>query len=431
MAADVRALAARAVADVLAGYSLNRALPAALEKVSPRDRGLLQQLCYGTLRHAPRLQAIAAQLLDKPLRDKDRDVQALLLIGLYQLDGMRIPDHAAVDATVSATKTLKKNWARGMTNAVLRRFLRERETLAAALDKAASASHPAWLYDRIAQQWPEQAAAIMHANNQQPPMTLRANQSAVTRDNYLARLLESSIAATPGNISPNAITLEQPVDVLALPGFAEGLVSVQDEAAQLAALLLAPNAGETVLDACAAPGGKTCHLLELQPKLSNLVAMDIDDDRLERIEENLARLKLDATVVALDAAAAAAEMQGQHFDKILVDAPCSASGVIRRHPDVKLLRQESDIDSFAEQQLQILHGVWPLLRPGGTLLYVTCSILDEENSGLIKRFLKQTENAQLVTLEEDWGVTMDCGRQLLPTSSGTDGLFFAKLHRVS
>ncbi|HEY6130572.1 MAG TPA: 16S rRNA (cytosine(967)-C(5))-methyltransferase RsmB, partial [Halioglobus sp.] len=297
---DVRAAAAAVIGDVLGGLSLNQTLPARLDSVSERDRSLLQQLCYGTVRHVPRLQAMLDKLLDKPLRDKDRDVQGLLLCGLYQLDNMRVPDHAAVAATVGATQALKKPWARGMTNAVLRRYLREREQLAQVLDRAAAVSHPPWLYQRIAGQWPLAATTILEANNQQPPMTLRVNNRQVSREEYLVALDKQGIAATVGELSPHAIQLANPVDVGKLPGFAAGEVSVQDEAAQMAAPLLQAGAGERILDACAAPGGKTCHILELQPNLTELVAMDVDQSRLQKVAENLQRLNLNATLLVGD-----------------------------------------------------------------------------------------------------------------------------------
>lgn len=430
MALDVRAAAALVIGDVLAGNSLNQALPTVLAKVSERDRGLLQQLCYGTLRHGPRLQAILKLLLDKPLRSKDRDVQGLLLCGLYQLDGMRIPDHAAVAATVGATRVLKKPWAKGMSNAVLRRYLREREQLSEALDKAAAASHPTWLYKLLLQQWPEAAGAIIAANNQQPPMTLRINNSRLSREEYLSTLAEQGIEAQPGAICPQSVVLSQPRDVLELPGFTTGQASVQDEAAQIAALLLQAAPGERVLDACAAPGGKACHILELQPQLAELVAMDVDKQRLLKVDENLQRLSLQATLLAGDAARPPEQLQPASFDRILVDAPCSASGVIRRHPDVKLLRRESDIAPLAIQQLGILRGLWPLLKPGGTLLYATCSVLDEENSQVLQQFISGQPDAQLSVTDSDWGQTVACGRQLLPSEQGPDGLFYGLLRKT-
>jgi 16S rRNA (cytosine967-C5)-methyltransferase len=430
MSADVRATAARVIGAVIGGLSLNQVLPEKLNDVSERDRALLQQLSYGTLRQSPRLQAILKQLLDKPLRDKDRDVQGLLLCGLYQLDSTRVPDHAAVAATVDATRALKKHWAKGMTNAVLRRYLREREQLTHTLDEAAAASHPAWLFQKILAQWPAPAAAIIDANNQQPPMTLRVNRGQASRDDYLSRLKDHGIAAKAGSLSKHAIQLAVPIDVWDLPEFSAGRVSIQDEAAQLAAFLLQAGAGERVLDACAAPGGKTCHILELQPELAELVAMDIDELRLQKVSENLQRLNLKAILITGDAASPPAALEPASFDRILVDAPCSASGVIRRHPDVKLLRRESDIAPLADQQLCILRGLWPLLKSGGTLLYATCSILDEENSQVIQRFLTEEADAALSDTEMAGSESVTSGRQLLPSSGGTDGLFYATLKKV-
>ena len=430
MAMATRAAAARVLADVLAGKSLNQALPPRLEQVNPRDRGLLRQLCYGSLRLAPRLLAMLDQMLDKPLKAKDRDLQGLLLCGLYQLDATRIPDHAAVDATVAATRDLKKQWARGMTNAILRRYQRQREQLAANLDEAAALSHPRWLYRALQRQWPQAAAAIIHANNSQPPMTLRVNARKVTRQDYLRQLAGQGIEAAAGTLCADAVRLASPCDVADLPGFADGLASVQDEAAQMAATLLDAQPGDRVLDGCAAPGGKTCHLLERQPAVAELVAMDIDEGRLHRLRENLARLGLSARVVAGDGAHPPAALRAGSFDRILVDAPCSATGVIRRHPDVKLLRRATDIPQLAAHQLAILQGLWPLLKPGGVLLYVTCSLLDEENSGVVARFLDAQSTAQSLTPALAWGAATAHGRQLLPQADGPDGLFYALLQKT-
>jgi len=429
MRLSARTAAARGVAGVVSGKSLNQVLPPLLESVEPRDRSLLQQLCYGTLRQAPRLQALLEQLLDKPLRSRDSDVYGLLLCGLYQLESMRIPDHAAVDATVTAAAGIKKPWAKGLANAVMRRFLRERDTLVARLDEAAAACHPAWLYQKLQRQWPAHQLQIIAANNEQPPMCLRVNSLRQPRDTCLKRLAERDIQAHPGDVSPHAIYLAAPRDVQDLPGFSGGEMSVQDEAAQMAALILGAAPGERILDTCAAPGGKTCHLLELQPDLSELVAMDSDPQRLARVADNLQRLGLQATLLAGDAGNPPGQLTDGTFDAILVDAPCSATGVIRRHPDVKLLRREADIAGFARQQLQILQGVWPLLRDGGRLLYATCSVLEEENGQLVNRFLAQQPDAELLPLTASWGVAVAGGRQLLPTPGGTDGLFYALLHK--
>lgn len=423
-----RAAAARAIAAVLSGSSLNQCLPAALGQVEPRDRGLLQQLCYGTLRLYHRLQPQLEQLLSKPLRDKDRDIQALLLLGLYQLTDTRIPDHAAVAATVGATQVLGKHWARGLCNAVLRRYLREAEQLGESLSAAARVAHPAWLYEALGKEWPEQAEAIFTANNAQPPMTLRVNRRQTGRDAYLQTLQEAGIAARPGLLGADAITLQTPLDIAALPGFASGQVSVQDEAAQLAADLLPLAAADRVLDACAAPGGKACHLLERHPGLS-LTAMDVDASRLERVRENLARLQLQAQVLTGDAAAPPEILGQQAFQGIIADVPCSATGVIRRHPDVKLLRRAEDIADLADRQLQILQGLWPLLAPGGHLLYITCSVLATENQSVVRRFLAVQPEATAIELPSTPGEPCAVGRQLLPGMNSHDGLYFALLRR--
>ncbi len=427
MPIDVRAAAALALAPVLAGKSLNQVLPPMLERVASRDRGLLQQLCYGTLRHYPKLQAELSQLLTRPLRDKDRDIRALLLIGLYQLGATRVPDHAAVSATVDAIRELKKPWAKGLTNAILRRYLRERDALAQNLDEAATAAHPLWLFNKLNKQWSGAAPGIFAAGNEQAPMTLRVNRAKFSRDSYLAQLAAAGIASSPGDIGEQAIVLQLPVDVADLPGFEAGAASVQDEAAQMAAPLLGVQAGERVLDACCAPGGKTCHLLELLEGRCELVAMDIDSERLARVEDNLHRLGLSAQLLVGDATAPPEILQAASFDRILVDAPCSATGVIRRHPDVKLLRRESDIPQLADQQLAILRGLWPLLKPGGSLLYATCSILAEENSRVIDKFLQQGNDVSLHIPEQPWGQLCTHGRQLLPDIHGPDGLFYALL----
>ena len=428
MALDTRAAAARVLCQVLEGNSLNQALPPALEQVDPRDRGLLQQLCYGSLRQAPRLQAILKQLLDKPLRDKDLDIQGLLLCGLYQLEETRIPDHAAVSATVAATQALKKPWAKGLSNAVLRRFLRDRDALMEGLGESSRAAHPRWLYKALKREWPEQADAVIQCNNTQPPMTLRVNSAKTSREDYLQQLADAGIDARPGQLSSEAIYLASPMDVNDLPRFAQGWVSVQDEAAQMAAELLDAKAGERILDACAAPGGKTCHILERQPDLGEMIAMDLDPLRLARVEENLERLELQAALLAGDAANPPEQLAPESFDAILVDAPCSASGVIRRHPDVKLLRRREDIAALGDQQLDILQGLWPLLKPGGRLLYATCSVLIAENREVIRRFA-DNDTVNVIPMTAGWGENCDPGQQLLPSQDGPDGLYYCMLQK--
>ncbi|MFV0477017.1 MAG: 16S rRNA (cytosine(967)-C(5))-methyltransferase RsmB [Parahaliea sp.] len=430
MISDCRAAAARVISQVMAGQSLNQALPPQLDSVDERDRALLRELSYGCLRQWQRLDGLAGELLDKPLRNKDNDIRALILIGLHQLTATRIPDHAAVASTVGATRTLSKAWARGLVNATLRRFLRERETLEARLSDSQQVAHPDWLYHRLQAEWPQQAQAILAANNSHPPMTLRVNAQRDERSSYQQTLTEHGIASRPGTLSDNALYLEQALDVSQLPSFDNGHVSVQDEAAQLAAVLLAAQPGQRVLDACAAPGGKSCHILERQPRLAELVAMDIDTARALRVQNNLERLKLAAELIVGDATSPPGTLTAGSFDHILADVPCSATGVIRRHPDIKLLRRTRDITQLAREQGRILDGLWPLLKPGGSLLYVTCSVLEEENSAVINAFLERQHQARLEMPSLNWGETCHAGQQLLPTLHGSDGLFFARLvHR--
>lgn len=408
-----RAAAARCVTAVITGESLERCLESCAANLEDRDRGLYRELVAGTLRHYPRLDALLSLLLDRPLRRRDIEVHALALIGLYQLTSLRVPAHAAISTTVDAAAALGRRRAMGLLNAVLRRQQREDEDLLARLPEAARHAHPTWLWEALAVYSPAQRAAIVEANNTRPPMTLRVNLSRVGRREYAARLAAAPLAVREGSLSPAALTLETPVDVHALPGFDDGLCSVQDEAAQLAARLLAPRDGERILDACAAPGGKTGHLLELAPRIE-LTAMDASADRLTRVRNNLDRLGTSATLVVGDAAHPPAELGAAAFNAMLVDVPCSATGVIRRHPDIKVLRRASDIRGFVAQQRAILAGLWPRLAPGGRLLYVTCSVLPAENSAVVAALLAGQEDAR----EEPLALAADAptshGVQLLP-----------------
>jgi len=429
---DARSAAARVIDQVLAeGRSLAAALPPALNNVPPAERGLTQELCYGTLRWAPRLEVLATRLLDKPLRARDSDVHALLLVGLYQLLYLNVPPHAAVSLTVEASAKLKKEWARGLLNGVLRRLLREQESLLADVDAGASAAlaHPAWLLARFEQDWPGAWRAIAAANNERPPMTLRVNRRQGSRADYLARLEAGGIAASAAAHAPDAITLAAPAAVEQLPGFADGAVSVQDAAAQLAAGLLQLAPGQRVLDACAAPGGKTGHMLETCPDIE-LLALDSEAERLQRVAENLARLRLTAALRAGDAGEPAAWWDGKPYDRILLDAPCSGSGVIRRHPDIKSLRRPEDIPALAAQQARLLRALWPLLAPGGILVYATCSILTAENAGQVTAFLRDETQARELPITATWGQAVTAGRQILPGENGMDGFYYAVLRKA-
>ncbi len=410
------------------GQSLTVALDAVLESVPEvKDRAFIQALCYGVVRYYHRLDFILQQLLSKPLRNKDTDIKMLLLIGIYQLQYMRVKPHAAVSETVSAAN--KKSWAKSLINGVLRQYMREQEQLEkqAAEDELGTSSHPEWLINKINQDWPEQAQKILLENNKQPPMAIRVNLSQSNQYDYLKLLSEHSIPATAVSFCSSAIILQQPVAVEKLPGFSEGMVSVQDTAAQLAAELLDVKAGQSVLDLCAAPGGKTAAILEKQTEAISMLAVDIDEGRLNRVKENLQRLKLSANVLAGDAAKPSEWVKGQMFDRILLDVPCSALGVIRRHPDIKILRRESDIAALQRVQQQILQAAWELLVPGGILLYATCSILKQENERQIETFLNKQTNAQEQIIDADWGEKRPCGRQVLSGSQNMDGFYYAKL----
>ena len=429
-----RLAAARALAAVLSGKaSLNSSLPAQLDKVDERDRGLTQDLAFGTARWQPRLDLLAAQLLQKPFKAADADVQALLLVGLYQLFYTRIPAHAAIGETVGCADKLKKPWAKGLLNAVLRRAQREGEALLADMerDPVVRTAHPRWLQKSLKAFWPEQWESICAANNAHPPMILRVNRRHHTRDAYLALLAKAGIDASACQYGSDAIVLSQACDVRGLPGFAEGWVSVQDEAAQLAADLLELAPGQRVLDACCAPGGKTCHLLEAEAGLAHVVAIDLEAKRLARVRENLDRLELDAELIACDARDTASWWDGKPFQRILLDAPCSATGVIRRHPDIKLTRQADDIPALAALQGQLLDALWPTLEVGGMLLYATCSSLPTENTEVVDAFLARTPGARELDLATEAGLRQPHGRQLLAQEGGHDGFYYAKLIKIA
>jgi 16S rRNA (cytosine967-C5)-methyltransferase len=433
MALGARTAAAQLIGQILRQQgSLSSALPIFQTKVAESERALLQELCFGTLRWQPRLDLYLQQLLDKPLRGKDSDVQAMLLLGLYQLLFTRIPDHAAIGETVEVARQIKKPWATKLVNGVLRRFQREKDTLTERLqhDSVFDSAHPQWLLKSINQAWPEQSAAIVTANNAHPPFTLRLNPRHQSRTEYLELLAREDHAARSTAFSPVGITLDRATDPRTLPLFAEGGVTVQDEAAQLSAELLELAPGQRVLDACCAPGGKTGHILEQEPGLAEVVGLDADERRLQRVKENLARLQLSARLFCADASDPDGWWDGQLFDRILLDAPCSATGIIRRHPDIKQLRTPQDIERLAQLQGKLLDGLWPLLKPGGILLYATCSIMPAENTRVVERFLERQTDATCDLLPVAWGIAQPCGRQLLPATDGHDGFYYARLRKV-
>lgn len=412
------------------------------------DRGFYRELCFGTLRFYHRLDALLQPLLKKPFSKKDADIHALLLIGLYQLVYLRTPDHAAISASVDATKALKKPWAKGLVNAVLRNFLRQQnndETKTKALKAAAQASHPQWLLEKLKQDWPDHWQAVVDYNNSQPAMALRVNLGKVSRDDYQARLRELDIETECDPNNSCGLRLNKATAVTLLPEFEQGVVSVQDPGAQLAAELLNLEPAMRVLDACAAPGGKTTHILEIAPD-SLLTAIDSSSERLQKVIENLARHHAGRVIDAntqtsnkeigglvkclhADSNDSSSWWDGKLFDRILLDAPCSGTGIISHHPDIKLLRRPSDLKQFAAQQKQLLNTLWPLLAEGGQLLYCTCSIMPEENSRIIETFIEQTASAKISPISAQWGEACEMGRQLLPNQGKNGGFFYARLSK--
>jgi 16S rRNA (cytosine967-C5)-methyltransferase len=427
---NLRGRAAQILSEVLSeGHSLTFVLAASLPKIpESSDRAFVQAICFGVVRHYFSLDFILNQLLSKPLKSKDADIYCLMLIGIYQLQFMRVKPHAAVSETVAATK--HKPWSKSLVNAVLRQFQRDAEHLLSSCSENEQAryNHPQWMIRHLRSDWPEETESILLANDAPPPMVLRVNLLQGNRKDYQELLSEQGIVAKiPEQGSEACLLLDQPVSVEQLPGFAEGRVSVQDSSAQLAALLLELHPGHKVLDLCAAPGGKTAAILERQPRLHSLLAIDVDSQRLQRVSENLQRLKLNAEVLVGDARLPDSWARESMFDRVLLDAPCSGLGVIRRHPDIKLLRRETDILGLQQLQAEILEAAWRLLIPGGLLLYVTCSILKRENEIQIADFLQNHPDAKEVVINADWGVARPFGRQILTGDLEMDGFYYAKL----
>lgn len=431
---SARKAATLALTAVMSGQSLQQCLPPFEAKVTTDDRSFLRDLILGSCRYFYRLNALAKILLSKPFNEEDQDLHALLIIGLYQLAIQGKAPHAAVHATVEVCDELGKGYAKAVVNACLRRYGREYESLLPPLDDnpVTNTSHPKWLVKMLSKGWPEHWQAILANNNLPAPICLRVNQRQISRDSYLAELQQAGIAAHAAPLSPDGIYLEQSQDITALPGFEAGFFSVQDEAAQLAARFLAPQNGEVILDACAAPGGKTCHLLEQAD--AKVLALDIEEKRLERVSQNLERLQLQAEIVCADMADTNAWWNGEPFDAILLDAPCSATGVIRRHPDIKMLRVREDIDQLASIQAKLLDTAWALLKEGGRLLYATCSVLPQENNEQIAAFLARTPDARLQPLTVGAVLNRPAentehGLQLFPQENGHDGFYYALLSK--
>ena len=432
---NVRAIATLVLADiVIHGRSLDNALTNIIEQNSAfedkRDRGLVQEIAYGCMRWYYLLDSLVNELLEKPLKSKDQDINLLLLVGLYQLEFLSVKPHAAVAETVAATAILGKPWAKGLLNACLRRFQREHaellERVTASGDNVAL-SHPQWLLQELKHDWPDDWTTIAAQNNQRPPMHLRVNLARTSRDDVSQQLAEAGFATTE-LATPCGLALESPALVEDLPGFDGGELSVQDVSAQYAALLLEPQQGERLLDACAAPGGKACHLLEIVDGAAALVAVELDPARAERISQNLSRLDLSAELKIADAADPGAWWDKKLFDRILLDAPCSATGVIRRHPDIKYHRTSSDVDKLAGLQATLLEALWPLLKRGGKLLYATCSVLARENEQQITRLLDKHNDAREIPVSLVDSIPRVHGVQLLPSEG--DGFYYCLVEKI-
>lgn len=422
-----RVLAAQVLDAVIhGGRSLKAELASALGQLQdPRDRALLEAICFSALRQRARYDAALQSWLQRPLAEKDSVLRALLLAGFAQIDAMGLPAHAALSATVEATRALGRPHQAGMVNALLRRA--QREGLPAV---DAAATWPAWLRKKINLQWSGDAEAIFAASAQAAPLWLRVNGQRCGRDEYAARLSAAGIHSVADPLARDGLRLDTPVAVAALPGFAQGVVSVQDGAAQRVADALTLAPGMRVLDACAAPGGKSAHLLEREPALE-LVALDVDRRRLQRVRDTLERTGGQAQLLAADATDPAAWWDGKPFDVVLLDAPCSATGIVRRQPDVLLHRTPEDVHAAVTLQSRLLDSLWRVLKPGGVLLYATCSILKDENELQVAAFLARTADARAETLDDSYGRLAGPGRQRLPGECAMDGFFYARVRRLA
>ncbi len=433
-----RSASLKALKQVFNGQSLSAVQPHTTDLLEDaRDRGLANEIVNGVLRWRWQLEFFVSQLLKKPLKQKDLDVQLVLLMALYELQQCRTPDYAVINESVELVRQPGKNmvgkkWAAGLVNGVLRNFTREQEKLSASIkDGVVRYSHPPWLLEKIKQDWPQNWQQILDANNQRPAFWLRVNHLQGSTSQYQQRLEEDGLESETAAFADAALKLAHGVDVRTLPGFAEGAVSVQDAGAQLVAELLDVPAGSRVLDLCAAPGGKTCHLLERYPDIEPLLAVELEERRMPRVSENLQRLKLEARaeLVVADARDTERWFSGEKFDRILIDAPCSASGVIRRHPDIKTLCRESDIAPLVKLQSEILSAAWQTLAAGGELLYVTCSVFRDENQNQMQAFLSRTADATEIKINTDWGEACEHGRQLFPGEQDADGFYYCLLKK--
>ena len=422
MTVPVRAVAASLLDDVARGSSLNKIYARAERTVAESEKPFLRELVYGSLRLWPLYKGVTRQLLERPLKAKDSVLEALLIMAMYELDECTTPDYASVSGAVDCCEQIGRPWANHLINGCLRRYQRDQETLLKSLGASERAALPGWLHKLLSKSYSEQLAQLTDASRQRPPFTLRINTERISVDGYHALLKEAGIEARKAGTC--GLTLVQPVPVSKLPHFQDGFVSVQDASAQLAGLLLSPKRGMTVLDACAAPGGKACHLAELG---ATVTAADISEDRLAKVNENANRLNVSITSILSDGRSLHEVLAPASFDAILLDVPCSATGVMRRNPDVKVIRRKSDIDQFAALQSELLHSVWTLLKPGGRLLYATCSLLPQENDVIVGSFLDGEASARTLPLPETIGEPMTYGQQVIPSAVGGDGLYYSLL----
>ena len=412
------------------GRSLTDALAARLDAAAgPRERALARELASGVVRRLPTLRHVLAGLLARPRRRLDARLETVLLLGLYQVLYTRVPAHAAVHETVRLAG--RAGWRRGLANAVLRRSATERDAILRELERTADIearfAHPRWIIDRLRADWPDDWEAILASNSSRAPMTLRAARRAGGRPARLEALRRAGLEGSPHPLAPDAIVLLHPIGVDALPGFAGGAVSVQDAAAQLAVPLLDLEPGHRVLDACAAPGGKTAQILDVEPCLGALVAVDVDPARLARAARTIARTGGEARLLAADASAPEKWWDGVPFDRILIDAPCSGTGVIRRHPDINLHRRPADLDALDARQAALLEAAWGMLAPSGRLVYATCSVLKQEGAFQVARFLERHQDAK--PIEIGWGRPCGPGRQILPGEADMDGFYHARISK--
>lgn len=412
------------------GKSSRECLERVQRRHNVRDNAWLQEMSLGVMRRLPILQHWLRGLLDRPLKGNKKVVEHLILLGLYQLHYSRVSSHAAVGETVAAASYLGATSLKGLVNAVLRNFQRESLGDKPIENPIIESGLPKWLFKAIENAYGEDASRVREATNAMAPIWLRVNKQKTSLTAFTAALDNINVAYTTSEEHGDAVILQKREDITALPGFDDGHFAVQDGAAQLAAHYLQAKAGERILDCCAAPGGKTGHIAENTPDVGYLLALDADATRLKRVEENMTRLQHTVDIKQGDATAPDTWWDGELFDRILLDAPCSATGVIRRHPDIRWLRKSSDIDNLAALQRQILDTLWALLKPGGTMLYATCSILPQENTQQIQQFLAQTPDAQLspVTKTE---TSERPGRQILPGEQQMDGFYYARLVKSS